>query len=168
MLQPIETLVDQFQKGRLSRRELVAALGLLAAGGCAAYREDGQSGGKALPPGSAPSPISVRGYSHAALKVSSVARSREFYARHFGMRVTSEGASSAFLSMGATFLALFAPGSGHSTSRDPGLDHLAFSVEGWDFDRLVAALRERGLEPWTQDRRIYFRDPDGIILQVSP
>ena len=84
------------------------------------------------------------------------------------MRVTSEGARSAFLSMGEPFLALFATGTGRAQRTEPGLDHLAFSVEGWTLEGMVDHLRARGLEPWTEGQRIYFRDPDGIELQASP
>ena len=166
MLESIRVLVDRFAEGRVSRRELVAGLALISAGACrlAAARRGGGAPSEQPPP----DPIPVRGWSHAALRVTDVARSRDFYREHFGMRLTRESDRSAFLTMGGPFLALFAPGAGRSKESGPGLDHLAFSVEGWNFDALVSTLRKRGLEPWTEEDRIYFRDPDGIILQVSP
>ncbi len=165
MIESVERLVDQFEKGALPRRDFVLGLAAIAAGCSAPARA--QEGSPA-PTRPAAGPIPVRAYSHAALSVSDVARSAAFYRDHFGMRVTSEGSQSAFLSMGEPFLALFATGTGRARKKEPGLDHLAFSVEGWTFEGVVERLRARGLETWTEGRRIYFRDPDGIVLQVSP
>jgi glyoxalase/bleomycin resistance protein/dioxygenase superfamily protein len=97
MIDRVERLVDQFERGALPRREFVLGLAALAAG-CAAPARAQES----RPPSTRPAagPLPVRGYSHAALSVSDVARSAAFYRDHFGMRVTSEGARSAFLSMG--------------------------------------------------------------------
>jgi metallothiol transferase len=161
MIRTIESLLERFERGALSRREFVASVVATAAAGARAQ----EAGTPPAPP--ARKPIPATGIDHAALRVSDVARSRDFYRDLLGMRVTRDGAQSAFLSMGEPFLALFKAGTGHSKETDPGLDHLSFSVEGWDFEALVADLRARGLEPWTQERRIYFRDPDGIILQLS-
>ncbi|MCI0585572.1 MAG: VOC family protein [Planctomycetes bacterium] len=164
MIQTLERLVDLFEKGALPRREFVLGIAALGAG-CAAPASAQESRPPSTRPGVAPLP--VHGYSHAALTVTDVARSAAFYRDHFGMRVTSEGARSAFLSMGEPFLALFEVGTGRAQRKEPGLDHLAFSVEGWTFEGIVERLRGRGLEPWTEGRRIYFRDPDGIVLQLS-
>ncbi|HET6204946.1 MAG TPA: VOC family protein [Planctomycetota bacterium] len=165
MFASVERLVEEFERGALSRRDFVVGLAAIAAG-CAAPAAAQEK----APPSSRPAvgPVPVRGYSHAALTVTDLARSAAFYRDHFGMRVTSEGPRAVFLSMGEPFLTLFAVGSGHSRRNDPGLDHLAFAVEGWTFEGMVERLRARGLEPWTEGGRIYFRDPDGIVLQVSP
>ena len=165
MIERVERLVDQFEKGALPRRDFVLGLAAIAAGCSAPARAQ-----ESRPPSSRPSvgPLPVRGYSHAALTVSDVARSAAFYRDHLGMRVTGEGARLAFLSMGEPFLALFETGTGRAQRKEPGLDHLAFSVEGWTFEGIAERLRARGLEPWTEGRRIYFRDPDGIVLQLSP
>ncbi|MGH7150607.1 MAG: VOC family protein, partial [Planctomycetota bacterium] len=101
MIESVERLVAEFERGALPRREFVLGLAALAAG-CSAPASAQESRSPSTRP--AVGPIPVRGYSHAALAVSDVARSAAFYRDHFGMRVTSEGARSAFLSMGEPFL----------------------------------------------------------------
>jgi catechol 2,3-dioxygenase-like lactoylglutathione lyase family enzyme len=99
---------------------------------------------------------------HVALSVTDVPRSLEWYVRHLGLGVTSRGPTSAFLRCpGGDFLALF------QGSR-PGLHHYSFGVQGYDQQEAARRLREAGLAPKPRDGRIYFDDPHGIEVQVSP
>ena len=161
MRHPSDDLVDRFEMGALSRRELIA--GLMALGTSAAV-----AGGDPTPL----KPIEVGGLDHVALRVSDVERSARFYAAHLGATVRSQSPSAVFMDIGAHWIALFGPGT-VSTGYPPtaaGVDHVSFhptvvrSLE----DR-VRALREHGLDPHNPagSDRVYFKDPDGIILQLS-
>jgi metallothiol transferase len=160
MRQAVE-LVDRFERGALSRRELIA--GLLALG--AASRQ-----ATAAPEG--PAAIAVSGIDHLALRVKDVERSAAFYTRHLGATVQSRSTHSVFLDVGSQWLALFALGT-ESTSlgqTPTGVDHVSFrATEARSLEQRMAALREHGLEPSNPpgSGRVYFKDPDGVILQLS-
>jgi metallothiol transferase len=161
MRHAIADLVGRYERGSLSRRELIA--GLLALGAVA----PGAAGATA-----APGPIEVGGIDHLALRVTDVERSARFYAEHLGARVRSRSPSAVFMDVGAQWLALFGPGAASTGfgPTPPGLDHVSFqptAVRG--FEERVRALRERGLDPQSPpgSRRVYFKDPDGVILQLS-
>jgi catechol 2,3-dioxygenase-like lactoylglutathione lyase family enzyme len=158
---PSEDLVDRFEKGALSRRELIA--GLMALGASASV-----TGSDAAPP----KPIAVGGIDHVAFRVSDVGRSARFYAEHLGASVRSQSPSSVFLDVGADWIALFGAGT-VSTGFPPtasGVDHVSFhSTAARSIEDRVRVLREHGLDPHNPagSGRVYFKDPDGIILQLS-
>jgi metallothiol transferase len=161
MRQAIDELVGRFEKGALSRRELIA--GLLALGASA-------------PPTAArpfpPRPIEVSGIDHVALRVSDVERSARFYEEHLGAAVRSRSSSAIFMDVGSQWIALFGPGvrSTGFAPAAPGLDHLSFQpTSARSFEERTAVLREHGLDPQSPpgSGRVYFKDPDGMILQLS-
>lgn len=52
----------------------------------------------------------------------------------------------------------------------PGVDHISFhSSQHRSLAERIGVLREHGLDPVSPagSNRVYFRDPDGIILQLS-
>ncbi|RMH21281.1 MAG: hypothetical protein D6696_06145 [Acidobacteria bacterium] len=154
MDEQIERLVEDFESGRLSRRQLVrhlaAAAAALAVGARpAAGRGDDEHTFRAT------------GIDHLALRVTDVDRSRRFYERHLGLAATRCSADLCFLDCGDDFLALF-------RGPRPGLDHFSFAVEGFRPDDAVARLEAAGLAPRRRENRVYFDDPDGLEVQVSP
>jgi catechol-2,3-dioxygenase len=150
----IERLVGGFERGRLSRRQLVVGLtGLLASVAGARPLRAAQDR-----PGAT---FKATEINHVALSVTDVARSRAFYERHLGLAVTSASESSCFLRCGKDFLALF------KAPKSPGLDHFCFTVEGYEPADAVNRLQAAGLSPRRQADRVYFDDPDGLELQAS-
>ncbi len=151
---PIQRLVDAFERGRLSRRELIVQLtglfGVAAAAGAGQTRPDSGPTFKASE------------INHLALRVTDVTRSHEFYQRHLGLTLRSDDSPhSMFLNVGdRDFLALF-------RSDTPGMDHYCYTVEGYDAADAVRRLKETGLEPRRRSNRVYFDDPDGLEVQVS-
>jgi catechol 2,3-dioxygenase-like lactoylglutathione lyase family enzyme len=117
--------------------------------------------------------ISNRGMRHLALRVNDVARTTEFYARVFGMRLAWQPDSdNAYLSSGCDNLALHRGAPGNSGAG--ALDHLGFVVAtvadleaGWQW-----ALAERLdiVHPLRHHRdgsvSFYIRDPDGNVIQL--
>jgi catechol 2,3-dioxygenase-like lactoylglutathione lyase family enzyme len=161
MREATDELVGRFERGSISRRELVAALLALAARPAPAA----QSG--------AAKPIQLSGIDHVALRVSDVPRSARFYTELFGATLRSQSQASVFLDVGDDWIALFGPGvatTGYGASGPPGVDHLSFhSVNARGADERMRVLREHGLEAVSPpgSGRVYFKDPDGNILQLS-
>lgn len=150
-----DRMVDDFVSGRLSRRRLIAslmAMGAAAAGAPRAVR--------AAVAGETPT-FSALSVDHIALSVTDIPRSRDWYVRHLGLRVSREGSTSCFLDCGDDFVALFA-------GEKPGLHHYSFAIADYDQQDAARRLRAAGLEPKLRGGRTYFDDPDGIEVQVSP
>ena len=161
----LDRLVSCFERGAISRRELMAGLGTLCASAAGTARTSAQ------PPAS-PAPIPLSGMDHIALRVSDLERSTAFYRDHLGGRIRSESSTSVFLDVGSHWVALFARGAvttGHE-ARQPGVDHISFhSPQHRSLEARMRVLRDRGLDPTSPagSNRVYFRDPDGIIRQLS-
>jgi catechol 2,3-dioxygenase-like lactoylglutathione lyase family enzyme len=149
MQQLISNLLDRYERGQLTRRDLI--------GGIAAFATAAQA-----TPATASSTFHGVDVNHLALKVTDVQRSRDFYQKLLGMPVVSETASNCFLGLGDNFLALF-------KNREPGLDHYCLSIEDYDVDRVTGELKRQGLNPRQPSgtQRVYFDDPDGIEVQLS-
>ena len=150
-----DTIVEQFERGQLSRRQLVSRLTGLGAAMAVmphAARAAQQSEGT----------FRATGLDHVALTVSDVRRSVAFYREHLGLEVIrEEGDDQCFLGRGdGFFLALF-------RGDDPGLNHYAYRIEGYDPDEVVRKLEAAGIEPRREQGRVYFDDPDGIEVQVT-
>jgi catechol 2,3-dioxygenase-like lactoylglutathione lyase family enzyme len=149
----LDTLIGEYDRGLLTRRQLIAGLsGLVALAGGAGSMA---AGDKPVPP-----TFRAVGLNHIALTVTDIRRSREFYVKHLGLTVTSESNSSCFLTAGGNFVALF-------RGERPGLHHYCYSIEDYSVGVAAQRLRMQGIESRTQGDRIYFDDPDGLEVQLS-
>ncbi|HEY3394307.1 MAG TPA: VOC family protein [Lacipirellulaceae bacterium] len=167
----INSLVDDFERGQLSRRQLVASLVGL---GAAAATLD--TAARAQQPAEGQSRVSnqeesgqdsngstfhATGLDHIALDVTDVARSREFYAKHLGLRVIRGDDRALF--MGAErdfFLTLF-------RADEPRMHHYCYSIREFNADDAVQKLADAGLRPERTGNRVYFPDPDGLTVQIT-
>lgn len=156
----IDGLVQQFEAGRLNRRQLVQRLGTLAALAVPAGRAVASPAGGTLSEQGGGSTFQAVGLNHIALSVTDIPRSRDFYVRHLGLTVSRESDSSCFLDCGDNFVALFRSG-------QPGLNHYCYAVEDYDVDEAAETLRANDLPPRVSGNRVYFDDPDGIEVQLS-
>jgi catechol 2,3-dioxygenase-like lactoylglutathione lyase family enzyme len=151
-----EQLVNAFERGTLSRRQLVVqlmAIGAASAGFAALAR--------AAEPATKPATFSATSIDHLALSVTDVKRSVAFYQQHLGLKLTRDGGEgSAFLNCGERdFLALF-------RGEKPGLHHFSFSIPNYNADDAAKRIEAAGLKLDRQGNRVYFPDPDGLIVQV--
>ncbi len=150
-----ETLVEDFERGLLSRRQLASRLmGLGAALSVLPHAAEASQGES--------NTFQATGLDHVALNVSSVPRSRDFYIKHLGLKVIRDGGEdNCFLGNGDKFfLTLF-------KGERPGLNHYCYAIKGYDVDRAEEKLKAAGLKPRKEGNRVYFPDPDGIEVQVA-
>ena len=111
--------------------------------------------------------IKASGIDHVVLYVRDVARSRRFYMDLFGMSVDHQSPGHVFLRCGSQQFAIFQAADDFETGHE--LNHLAFRVEEGTYEDITGALKERGIQfsgRSSDDRCIYFRDPDGYRLQI--
>jgi len=115
--------------------------------------------------------LAVRGIQHLNLRVASLSRARDFYVDVLGFRVAFAKPPTVWLEAGGDLLGLsegeVAPGTGHSAQ------HFGFMVEAAaDVDRWHEQLRangvaaEKGPYDRSDGRSLYFRDPDGHLLEI--
>src|SRR6185503_7570204 len=133
----------------------------------------------------APAPIRVRTLSHFGLAVSDPKRSIEFYQGLFGMPIQARVGPTTLLRVGAgpQFISIAPAG-----TAAPSINHFCLGVEGFDVDRIMAALAAHGVakgdaagpmkaavtrrgpdaggaKDGTPD--LLFGDPDGIVCQLQ-
>ena len=147
----ISKMVERYERGRISRRELIRRMAVLAAGARVA----------AASPAAGP-PFKGIGINHVALDVTSVARSRDFCQKLPGAPVLRESASDCFLGLDKDFLTLF-------ERKEARMDHYCIAIESFEVNAVTEELKRRGLNPDhpAGSNRVYFRDPDGLMVQLS-
>jgi len=150
-----DEMIEQFERGKLSRRQLAtrlmglgAALAVVPGIARAGQHREGT--------------FRATGLDHVALDVKDVPRSRDFYKKHLGLEVIRDGGEdNCFLgSGGGFFLTLF-------RGEKPGLNHYCYAIRDFDADRAEEKLKAAGLKVRRESGRIYFHDVDGIEVQVS-
>ena len=151
----IATLLQQFEQGKLNRRQLIQSLTLAATAGAAAT---------AVPAAAAAEGkvINVTNINHVSYQVSDYARTRDFYAGLFGMKVSEDDGKQCRLSFGNNILVV------RNRQPAPKVDHIAYTIEDWDKDKVKAELERRGLSPREDtENSFHVKDPDGFDLQIS-
>jgi catechol 2,3-dioxygenase-like lactoylglutathione lyase family enzyme len=152
-----ESLVQDFERGLLSRRQLISRLIGLGAALAATGRAPGVLAAQADTP-----TFQAVGLNHVAIDVHSVPKSRDFYIKHLGLKVTRDGGEdNCFLGAGDNFcLTLF-------HGEKPGLNHYCYSIRDYNVERAEEKLKAAELKPRKEGNRIYFPDIDGITVQVA-
>lgn len=148
----ISNLVNRFEKGALTRRELVEGLTLLAAGGATtvAAQPEGVS-------------LKAAKIDHISIQVTDLARSVAFYEKIFGLKMVSEDKPNeiARLGVGRPLVSL------HHKSPTGVVDHFAIGVEGFNKDAVTRQLKELGATPSDNlDAGYHIVDPEGINVQI--
>ena len=151
MEQLIDSLVGRYERGALSRRDLVAGLAVLSATGAGAW--------------AAPAGFESSALSHVAVVVTDLQRSVEFYQRVFGLPVTSDNAAAKLVQVGIGKTQHLSIRQGDGPK---GIDHFGIGIDRFDKDRVIADLKARGATP-RQDGSagLHVLDPDGVKVQVS-
>jgi hypothetical protein len=152
-------MINDFENGRLSRRQLIAHLtGMFAASlGATIALADQQPTRTPSNPENSTTTFDATDLHHIALSVRDRQRSQKWYQKHLGLKPTgTEG----FLTTGKGWLALF-------EGEKPGLHHYCYSIANYDPADAVARLKAAGLASRREGGRVYFDDPDGIECQVA-
>lgn len=153
MSKAIESLLTNYERGGLSRRELVLSLTALAA---------------APLPGLAQSAVlRARSLNHVSLIVSDLERSVSFYQRLFGLPIKSRQTGGVNLAVGDAFVGIYQAG----TNGEPQINHFCLGLDDFDADRTVAALADNGVQAESRIRdgvpQVYCADPDNLRVQFQ-
>lgn len=164
MTRVIEALLHDYERGGISRRELVKALALgMVPAGMVRGRRHGRPGRAT---GGQEGVLRGININHVNLQNSDLDRSVDFYRRLFSLPPRREVPGRPYaldLADGLSFLSV--------PQREPAgdIDHFCIGVEDFEPDRVATAIREAGLD---NDLRVgsdnvSLRDPEGIRVQIS-
>ena len=153
----VDDLLGQFERGRISRRQLVQMLAF------------GMTAAAAAPLAASPAPM--RGFkavavNHISFEVADYARTRDFYADLLGMEVSGDDGRQCYMKFGEESFLI--PRAAGEPKGGPLVDHICYTIEDWDKQAVEAELRRRGLDPEPDtDESFHVRDPDGYRLQIG-
>jgi catechol 2,3-dioxygenase-like lactoylglutathione lyase family enzyme len=153
-MQPvIDDMVKRYETGKLSRRELIQGLTMLAAVGLASAAESPQA-----------PPLQATGIDHICVRVKDLQRSAQFYGSLFGVVPLGEDKEHRILRLGVGKRVMV------SLRQDEPygtIDHFCIAVDGFNKDAATRVLQERGhstKEDW--EYGFYTRDPDNAVVQM--
>jgi catechol 2,3-dioxygenase-like lactoylglutathione lyase family enzyme len=156
-------LLQDFEQGKMTRRQLIQSLALAATAATAAA--------SAPPAAAADTKVAQAVYiNHISYQVADYAKTRDFYADLFGMKVSKDDGKQCRLSVGdSLIIARNASGRPSDTTR---VDHIAYTIANWDTDKKVrdavgAELKRRGLEVRDTPGSFHIKDPDGFDVQMG-
>jgi catechol 2,3-dioxygenase-like lactoylglutathione lyase family enzyme len=147
MQRVIEKLVNDFERGKLSRRRLVSVIAALAAGAQTA-------------PGA--TPFKAVNINHVTSRVPDLQRASRFYQDVFGMTLQQHSASLHLLGVGKSVWGLET-----GKEKTAVVDHVSLGIENFRQDEAVAKLKKLGLVSEVAKESLKFRDPQGLTVQLN-
>jgi len=149
----IAKLLNDFENGRMNRRQLIQSIAAAAAISAPAAQAAEGTGFKAV------------AVNHISYMVADYTKTRDFYADLLGMKVSADDGKQCYMAFGDTFLL---PRNIRGDRKPPLVDHIAFTIDHWDKGKVEAELKRRGLTPRPDtDNSFHVTDPDGYNLQIS-
>jgi catechol 2,3-dioxygenase-like lactoylglutathione lyase family enzyme len=157
MEQIVAMLVGEFERGKLTRRQLIQKLALAVMAG---------SSLSAAPAHAAESnQLQAIYINHVSYQVKDYAKTRDFYAALFGMKVVEDdGKTQCRLLFGDNILAV--RNAATRPNAQIGVDHIAYTIADWDAekDAYLAEIKRRGLKLTGGSDLL---DPDGFRVQFG-
>lgn len=149
MIETIEAMLNKFECGKLTRRQLVLSLAAVAAGAQSAAKEEGFRA------------VSIN---HVTVKVPDLHRTSNFYQEFFEMPLKQHSAKTHILGVGDCFF-----GIEQGDSQAARVDHFDFGIAGFDADAVRAKLSKLNLKFDSSNSKESFKfyDPDGFLVQVN-
>jgi glyoxylase I family protein len=147
----ISDLVTRFEKGSLSRRELVQGRAMLAASGTAARAQETID-------------FKTADIDHVSIHVADLQRSVDFYQKMFGFTVVSQDQPNGITRLGNTKVLVSVNHGGPAGT----VDHFAIGIPRFNKDSMNRYLTQRGATPLQGDYAgLHIKDPDGVNVQIS-
>src|SRR5215470_2776857 len=160
MEQIITKLVQDFEQGKMTRRQLIKNLTIAAT---AATTGASAASALAAPEGYV---AKATAFNHVSYQVNDYKKCRDFYAGLFGMKVSMDDGMQCRLSFGDNILIV------RNRMPNPKVDHIAYTIAGWDTDKSVkpaveAELKRRGLQIRPTEGSFHVSDPEGFEVQMG-
>jgi catechol 2,3-dioxygenase-like lactoylglutathione lyase family enzyme len=152
----IGKLLDDFERGKMTRRQLIQSIAVVAASAAGVTPASAQTskGFKTI------------GVNHISYQCADYAKTRDFYADLMGMKVVGDTGTQCFMVLGDSNSFLI-PRNSRQADTTPKIDHIAYTIETWDKEGVKAELDRRGLNPKLDtDNSYHVRDVNGYDLQI--
>ena len=163
----ITKLLDDFERGKLTRRQLVRNLALSATAAAAAGARSLSAAEGRLAAAEGGKGFTAVAVNHISYQVKDYTKTRDFYSSLLGMKVTQDNGRECYLTFGDHGSWLL-PRNARDTAQAPRVDHIAYTIKAWNKDKVEAELRRRGLDPRVDtENSFHVKDPDGFDLQIS-
>jgi catechol 2,3-dioxygenase-like lactoylglutathione lyase family enzyme len=148
----ISNLLNRFERGALTRRELIRGIAMLTA--ASGTVTDAQ-----VPD------VDIKGakIDHVSIQVNDLARSVAFYQKMFALTIVSEDKPNEIvrLGVGKPLVSL------HHKTPTGLVDHFAIGVDKFNKELVTRVLKERGANPEDNlDAGFHIKDPEGISVQI--
>src|SRR6266850_2065357 len=178
----IESLLTDFERGRMTRRQLIQSLALAAVAAAPAGSAAAQAAkASTIPPPHDPAPWKTVWLDHISYAVSDYRRSTAFYRDLMGWEIKKDnGTNQCSMKIGnirqpAANAATAAPAASGAPAPAPitgVINHVSWGVEPWDTEQVKAELERRALKPrpdmvGDNFKSFHVKDPDGWDLQIS-
>ena len=152
----IAKLLQDFEQGKMDRRQLIKSLALAATAAAAAAPAASAAG----------KPLEALYVNHISYQVNDYKKVRDFYVDLLGMKVTEDDGKQCRLVFGNNMLI-----PRNRANGGPGkVDHIAYTVTNWDSEKegLEAELKRRNLT-YTGSGKTSFqvKDPEGMGVQFG-
>src|SRR6202521_55772 len=146
----IAKLVQDFEQGKINRRQLIQSLSITAAA-AAGIAPAAEAAGK---------PLEALYVNHISYQVNDYKKVRDFYVDLLGMKITEDDGMQCRLVFGSNILIPRNRANGGPAK----VDHIAYTITNWDAEKdgLEAELKRRKLE-YTGSAKTSFqvKDPEG-------
>ena len=147
----ISSLVQRYERGLLTRRELIQGLAMVAGAGAAL-------------PASAAAPLQATTIDHISLQVKDLDKAVNFYKSVFGLPVLNEDpkTKTVRLKVGGSRIAI------RQIQPYGVVDHVGLGVAHFDKPTVIEALKQQGVPPLETGEPLQFHvvDPDGYPIQI--
>jgi len=156
----IGEMLQNFEQGKISRRQLIQSLALAATAASAVSAA-------AQPVGMSPAKATY--LNHVGYRVADFKKTRDWYADMFNLKTVFEDKEKANLMVGESQLIF------HDITK-PGqlpVDHIALTIAGWDADKTIrpavtAEIKKRGIEIMRETECcVHIRDLNGYEVQLG-
>ena len=152
----IAKLVEDFEQGKMNRRQLIQSLTITATA-AAGIAPAARAAGK---------PLEALYVNHISYSVNDYAKCRDFYAGLLGMKVTEDDGKQCRLVFGTNILIPRNRAGGGAAK----VDHISYTVANWDAEKdgLEEEFKRRGLA-YTGSAKTSFqvKDPEGMGVQIG-
>jgi catechol 2,3-dioxygenase-like lactoylglutathione lyase family enzyme len=155
----IAKLLEDFERGKMTRRQLIQSVALAATVTATA--------GAAVPAVDEHKRFRAVAVNHISYQVADYAKTRDFYADLFGLKVVADTGTQCCLVLNDSNTFII-PRNAPPEITPPRIDHVAYTIAAWDKNAVGAELDRRGLKPRPDsDNSFHVKDPNGFDLKIS-
>jgi len=150
----VAKLPEDFERGRMTRRQLIKSRAPIAAAArAAAVLEEESKGFKSV------------AVNHISYQVNDYAKTCDFYADLLGMKVVGDTGTQCSLILSSTNTFVI-PRNAPPGTPPPRIEHMACTVEHRKANQVKTELERRGLNPPDTENSFHIKNPNGFDLQI--